>query len=396
MRSALDFAGFSWRDLQRQRRRVLPGLLGVSAGVAILLSVVAGTDWIATVTNSDILSQRSLSQITVTPGSALTFTNADVQWMQSLKGVQGGYPLVTGAFPAAIGSDGTIFQLGNLPSEADRPALVAGVWPGNNQVAVPDSGMMSKSTGQPIEGRTLLDKSVTLLIPISNGLGAPKSSIVRVVGVYRWNADQGIERTVYIPLATLESILGLQGTWTGSSDASGSAGFGTYVLDADAPRDVAGIATQLEAHGFRTQYVEQSVHGLSSRIESIQAAAGVLVLLIAFFAALSISNTLVQAVRQRRREIAVLLAVGFSPAWVGASVVLEMVFVGLASIVLGLIAAEVGVTVLGATQPGLDLHVGPASVLIVGAGAIAFSLGAAWLPTRHAMRVDPVEVLREE
>ena len=396
MRSAVDFLGFSWRDLQRQRRRVLPGLIGVAAGVAILLAVTAGTDWIAAVTNRDILSQRSLSKITVTPGPALTFTNEQIQWMLSLKGVAGGYPLLMDALPATFGAEGTIFQLGNLPSQPDRPELVAGAWPDANQVVVPDAGMISKSDGAPIDGRSMLGKSVTLRVPIEQGLEAPRTWDVTVVGVYRWTSDQGIERTVYTPLSTLIGILTAQGSWHVSTDPSASAGFGAYVIDADAPREVASIAGQLEAHGFRTQYVEQTVHGLSNRIQSIQAAAAILVLLIVSFAALSISNTLVQAVLQRRREIAVLLAIGFSPAWVGASVAGETFLVGLVSIVIGLAGAEIFVAVVGNVQPGLDLHIGAAPIVVVSLGAIAFCLGASWLPTRHAMRVDPVEVLREE
>ncbi len=315
--------------------------------------------------------------------------------MLSVGGVSGGYPLLMDALPATIGPVGTILQLGNVPSVQDRPALVAGAWPADNEIAVPDSGMISKSDGSAIDGRSMLGQTATRRVPISKGLEAPRTIAVSVVGVYKWVPDQGIQTTAYTSLSTIESILTSQGTWHPSTDPAASAGFGTYVIDANTPGDVARIASQLEARGLVTQYVEQTVHGLSSRIQSIQAVAAVLVLIV-FFAALSISNTLVQAVNQRRREIAVLLAVGFSPAWVGASVAAETVLVGLASVVVGLVAAEIVVAVVAGTQPGLDLQVGPASILIVGAGALVFCLGASWLPTQRAMRIDPVEVLREE
>ncbi len=85
-----DLIGFSWTELQRQWRRVLPGVIGVAAGVAILLTVLAGSTWLGAVTGQGILSQRALSQMTVTPGSEPTFTNAQVQWMLSLPKVDGG------------------------------------------------------------------------------------------------------------------------------------------------------------------------------------------------------------------------------------------------------------------------------------------------------------------
>jgi ABC-type antimicrobial peptide transport system permease subunit len=396
MRSTLDFVQFSWKELRRQQRRVLPGMIGVTAGVAILLAVIAGTDWLAVVTNRDILGQPGLAQITVTPGAALTFTNEQVQRMLSLKNVEGGYPVVTGAFPAAIGSDGTIFEMGNIPSVADRPKLVVGTWPADNEVVVPDVGMISRKTGSPLDGKALVGTSVTLSIPTEQGLGTPKITKLTVVGAYQGGQNQGIVHTVYAPLPTLVAILSAQGTWVASTESAGSAGFGTYIIDADSPHNVAAIAGQLEALGFRTQYVEQAVHGLSNRIQSIQAAAGVLVVLIVVFAAFSISNTLVQAVRQRRREIAVLLTIGFTPRWIGASLVAEAALVGLASIVMGLVIAELIIFGLGSTQPGINLHIDLNSVLVVGSGALAFCLGAAWFPTRQAMRVDPVAVLREE
>src|SRR5947208_15619232 len=93
-----DLIGCSWTELQRQWRRVLPGVIGVAAGVAILLTVLAGSTWLGAVTGQGILSQRALSQMTVTPGSEPTFTNAQVQWMLSLPKVDGGYPIVMGAF----------------------------------------------------------------------------------------------------------------------------------------------------------------------------------------------------------------------------------------------------------------------------------------------------------
>ena len=395
MISVGDLFGFSWKELERQQRRVLPGLIGVAAGVALLLSVVAGTNWLSQVTNREILSQGGLSRITVTPGQAPTFTNDQVLWMRSLGGVQDGYPIVMGAFPAAVGADGTIFQMNNTPSSADRPALVSGTWPGANEVVVPDGQMVSRRTGAIIPTSVLIGSTATLTIPVAQGVDQPKSWTVKVVGAYRWSEDQGIEKTVYTPLDTLVAILSAQGSWSGTAVASGSAGFGTYVIDADRPEDVAAIAGRLEAKGFRTQYVEQSLHGLSLRIQSIQAAAGLLVLLIVAFAALSISNTLGQSVRQRRREIAVLLAIGFEPRWIATSLVFEAGLIGLVSIVVGVFAAMVITTIITLTQ-GIALRVDLTSVLVIGLGALVFCVAASWLPSRRVMHIDPVAVLREE
>lgn len=392
---AQDLISFGWTELARQRRRVLPGVIGVAAAVAILLIVIAGTGWLGTVTGQGILSQRALSQITVSPGNNPTFTNAQVQWMLSLPHVAAGYPIVMGTFPVAIGQDGSVFQVANLPAGPDRPSLRAGTWPADGQLALPDSGLISRKTGGAIDARSLIGSEVQLTIPIAQGLEQPKTRSLVVAAVFHVDSAQGIQPVVYSTLATLQGLLVEQGVWTGTSDLGGSAGFGQFVLDAASPADVSGLAAQLAGHGLRPQYVEQSVHGLSNRVEQIQAAAGILVILVILFASLSISNVLVQAVQQRRKEIAVLLAVGFTPRWVGVSLVAETVLAWIASMVAGLLAAEAVVAVIVFTHPSVALSISPQTVALVGAGALVFCLGAAWIPSRNAMRVDPVEVLRE-
>ena len=101
------------------------------------------------------------------------------------------------------------------------------------------------------------------------------------------------------------------------------------------------------------------------------------------------------AVGQRKREIAIRLALGSDRARVGGLVVRRgafVVLVGLAAgFALSLAAGPILASMLYAVSPHdpLTLVAGPSILVVV-------ALVAIWLPTRRAMRLDPLVVLRAE
>lgn len=123
--------------------------------------------------------------------------------------------------------------------------------------------------------------------------------------------------------------------------------------------------------------------------------AGAVGLLGVALAALGLASLMAFAVRGRRREIGVRMAVGAAPADAVRLVLRQSAGLVGAGLVLGLLAA----LALGRLLAGMLYGVPPHDPLSLAAAAGflgAAGLAAAWLPARSAARVDPAAVLRGE
>jgi putative ABC transport system permease protein len=107
---------------------------------------------------------------------------------------------------------------------------------------------------------------------------------------------------------------------------------------------------------------------------------------------------MVRAVRERRRVVGVLRAMGFQSRSVGAAFLIEATFVALEGIVLGVLVAFVGsygLAISGAGfAQGMQWGVPWVEVLGVAALALVASAVAALWPARRATRILPAEALR--
>lgn len=115
-----------------------------------------------------------------------------------------------------------------------------------------------------------------------------------------------------------------------------------------------------------------------------------------------ITNTFAMHVRRRTRELALLRAVGVSPAQVFASVLGQAAVVGVVGAVLGVAAgfglAELARAGLGAVGMELagSLPVTTAGIVVPLVVGVVVSVVAAALPARHAALVRPVEAMRAD
>ncbi|MEU7279933.1 FtsX-like permease family protein [Streptomyces sp. NPDC045431] len=120
-----------------------------------------------------------------------------------------------------------------------------------------------------------------------------------------------------------------------------------------------------------------------------------------FIGSFLIVNTFTMLVARRTREIALLRAIGASRRQVSRSVLLEALLVGLVAsaggLLLGLGIAAVLPDVLSTganVLPRGPLVVGPRSFVAALGVGVGVTVLAAWLPSRRAARVAPVEAMR--
>jgi lipoprotein-releasing system permease protein len=176
------------------------------------------------------------------------------------------------------------------------------------------------------------------------------------------------------------------------------------------PRHANTFATSLEAqlgYPYRALDWQSQNRSLFSALQLEKLAMALVVFLICVVAAFNIVGTLTMVVRDKTREIGILLAMGMRPGSIRRIFLAQGVFIGLVGTALG---ALVGL-VLGASvnnghlipiDPSiyfidhLPVHTEPADALIVIAASLLIATLAPLYPSVQAARLEPVKAIRYE
>ncbi|MFE7114137.1 ABC transporter permease [Streptomyces sp. NPDC057654] len=159
-------------------------------------------------------------------------------------------------------------------------------------------------------------------------------------------------------------------------------------------------ADRAEATTATAQAAQQSMF-IGTKTKSYERLPLLFAVVSLFIGTFLIINTFTMLVARRTREIALLRAIGATRRQVVRSVLAEAALVGLAASVLGFVLGLGVAAVLpdvldtsGDLLPSGPLVIGPAAILaplVVGVGVTVL---AAWLPSRRAARIAPVEAMR--
>jgi putative ABC transport system permease protein len=112
--------------------------------------------------------------------------------------------------------------------------------------------------------------------------------------------------------------------------------------------------------------------------------------------AVLIANSVALAMVERRRELGVLKAVGFTSRRVLRTILLENAGLGLVAGITGVAAVHVVSAVLNVRNPGIDLQLGAGPGVLLVAISMLLAMAAAGLVAWGPVHVRPLEVLRDE
>ena len=106
---------------------------------------------------------------------------------------------------------------------------------------------------------------------------------------------------------------------------------------------------------------------------------------------------MVRAVRERRRQVGVLRALGFQAAAVRAAFVIESAFVAVEGVVIGTVLALVcswSITLTDAFGSDISFRIPFTAIGVLVIGTLLCALAATAAPARSAARIEPAVALR--
>ena len=228
---------------------------------------------------------------------------------------------------------------------------------------------------------------------------------VEIVGVVEDIRQSSFERPVYAEIfMDYRQVAAIQERWGAPKQAIDQLAFGfqsfavrTTGDPLDFAPEVRHIVREVDAQAGLDAIapLEQLVSSAVARRRFNAVVLGLFALVAGVLAAIGIYGVIAYAVVERTREIGVRLALGARPAQVRGLLLRHGVALAVAGLVIGLAGAAAGTRYL----QGLLYGVTPLDRLTFATVAVVFTLvaaGAAAVPARRAMRVDPAVALRHE
>jgi putative ABC transport system permease protein len=206
----------------------------------------------------------------------------------------------------------------------------------------------------------------------------------RVVGIYD-TGDNYTSNVVVMPLAAAQQMEGLDGSRVESISVDTQSG----VLQSDVAREIDFINPTIDVvtgEGVRAQF---------SGIETaLRAAMYIIASVAAFVGGIGVLNSMVMSVMERRREIGIMKAVGWSKGEILRTFLIESTLMGFLGGAIGVVIGWLVLLAAGWLVPGVPTALSLVLVAQVMGFAVALGALGGLYPAWRAARVDPIEALR--
>lgn len=393
------------RNVLAHKARLIMTVLAVCLGVAFISGSLVFADSTTAAYRASMARDYAGIAVTVDPKypvgapsdeRASVLDDALVARLAAVPGVAAARPAVDGSVTLAA-KDGS-------PMRADSPMgrLAAGYVPGPDGKdarypltagrAPRDGGEVALDRGTAEAGGYSLGDTVSLA---SDG-PVLKLRLVGLVSTGDTRVTSGGTLAVF-DRATAQKLFAAPGRYTGI-DLSAKPGTDQF----DLARRVGALlpADRAEATTATAKANQQSVF-IDTKTRSHARLPLVFAVVSLFIGSFLIVNTFTMLITRRAREIALLRAIGATRRQVVRSVLAEAALVGLVASVIGFGLGLGVATALpgllgtgGDLLPGGPLVIGPAPVAASLAVGVGVTVLAAWLPSRRAARIAPVEAMR--
>ncbi len=412
----------------RRQERFVSMIAKISLG-GVMLGTFVLTVVLAVMTGlQEDLRQRLLSftpEITIARSDGASWSSANLErQIRSIPGVVGVAPFISSQVMAVSGA------LGGAPGYVSG-AVVRGVMPHDNpvlaelggtlteggldaigakrQVEVTDRGERRKvMLAGVVMGRSLafdlgirLGDPVTIISPTSLGAAAsaPRLKRFAIGGFFYSGMAEYDSSLVFMSLDDGRILLG--------NDPQLQSGLEVRVSDPMAAPAIGRQIRALAGAGFEVSNWTETNSSLFFALAQEKLAYFLITLLIVLVAAFNIVATLVMVVMERRKEIAILQAMGARSRSIAAIFMFDGAALGVAGTVLGVGAGFVTSFLIGRYHlirlppevfivSAVPVRLYPLNFLAVAAAAIALCLCAAIYPALRARSLSPVEVIRYE
>lgn len=227
---------------------------------------------------------------------------------------------------------------------------------------------------------------------------APVAKQFRVIAIFDAGFDQYDAKLAFVDLYQAQEF---------AESGDSVTGVEMKVTDIDGARKIArAIDEILEGSALYTMDWEELNHGLFTALRIQQVLMSIILALIIVVAAFTVIATLIMVVLDKKKEIAVLKAMGASNSAILRSFLYQGGIIGFIGGAVGLLVAwavcklllvyviPLDPKVYFISQIPVDVQLG--QFLFVGVFAVLVCLGATWWPALYAARLRPAEAFREQ
>jgi lipoprotein-releasing system permease protein len=404
--------------LRARRKDAFISITTLFTAIGVMIGVAALTVVLAVMGGFEAnLRQRMLSLSPQVQIQSFTGGMSDYRALQGridgVKDVAGSYPFMVGQalVSSAHGLSGVIVR----GIEPQNPSVVAQlrryVGPSVLQ-SLEDSGSAAaansdgKTAGRLLVGSALADKlkigagdPVRIVAPIISGPNAElstRSAQFRVAAVF----DSGVQfldsELVFMGLKTAQEFFGRAGR---------ADGIEVRLKDLDATMAVSAEIRRLLGSTYRVTNWMQYDQAASAGFAMLKRVYAIVLLLLIGVAAFNLVATLIMVVMEKRRDIAVLVAMGATPREVRHIFQLKGVIVGVAGTAAGLIVGALTCFALARYHfihipskiygiSTLPIDAQPSNFVLVALASMLLCYLATIYPAGQASRETPVEVFR--
>ncbi|MEM3087353.1 MAG: ABC transporter permease [Halobacteria archaeon] len=378
---------YALRNFAHRRGRTALTLLGVTIGVAAIVTLVALADGLQSAVISTL---EKVQRITVTQRGVLfpesSILPADtVERVERVEGVLQASPQIHRTLGSIESKEVTFNLIGGPP-----PSLL-GIDPARERLSPGSMVLRSLRTGRfLIPGDRLsavLGKDIAEAFhkQVGDVLRLEKREF-RVVGIFE-TGSPFVDGVVVVPLEIAREMAGLR-----------SGEVNTVTVDVREVSDIDRVARRiaLKIPEVNAETPATSAAQLSDLLGTVRSSAFAVTALAAIVGGIGVTNSMLMNVLERRREIGVLKAVGWSNGEVMRAILLEGAAIGLLGGTVGAVLGAAALPAIQAAQPSLAYNLSPALVVQALLFALFLGLLGGLYPAWSTTRIQPAEALRYE